>query len=112
MHYMLPTFMEPILEGSYVSKSMFGREGGSVQLYNEQGELEFKDEVGFDTSVFFKRVYQKRADLPRLRFAHGEGHLLTGLFVLNGTPCGLLGRAGGIITGNASQFVAIGVKTP
>lgn len=110
--YMLPTYLEPIFEGSYVSKSMFGREGGSVELYNEQGELEFKDEAGFDTSVFFKRVYQERADLPRLSFQHGQGYLLTGLFVLNGTPCGLLGRAGGIITGNASQFVAIGVNAP
>ncbi|MDQ0916873.1 glutathionylspermidine synthase family protein [Paenibacillus sp. V4I5] len=110
--YMLPTYMTPDLTGDYVSKSMFGREGGSVELYNTQGELEVKDEVGFDTSVFFKRVYQQRADLPELSFAHGNKHLLTGLFVLNGTPCGLLGRAGGMITGNASQFVAIGVKAP
>lgn len=110
--YMLPTFFSPELSGDYVSKSMFGREGGSVELYDATGELEVKDEVGFDTSVFFERVYQQRADLPELSFAHGNRHLLTGLFVLNGTPCGLLGRAGGKITGNASQFVPIGVKTP
>lgn len=110
--YMLPTYTTPSLTGDYVSKSMFGREGGSVELYNTQGELEVKDEVGFDTSVFFKRVYQQRADLPELTFAHENKHLLTGLFVLNGIPCGLLGRAGGRITGNASQFVAIGVKAP
>jgi glutathionylspermidine synthase len=110
--YMLPTFFSPELTGEYVSKSMFGREGGSVELYDATGELEIKDEVGFDTSVFFERVYQQRADLPELSFAHGNRHLLTGLFVLNGTPCGLLGRAGGKITGNASQFVPIGVKTP
>ena len=36
--------------------------------YITAGELEFKDEVGFDTSVFFKRVYQQRADLPELSF--------------------------------------------
>ncbi|WP_090817856.1 glutathionylspermidine synthase family protein [Paenibacillus sp. yr247] len=110
--YMLPTYTTPALPRDYVSKSMFGREGGSVELYNVQGKLEIKDEVGFDTSVFFQRVYQQRADLPELPFAHGNKHLLTGLFVLNGTPCGLLGRAGGMITGNASQFVAIGVKAP
>lgn len=108
--YMLPTFFTPELSGNYVSKSMFGREGGSVELYDTRGQLEIKDEAGFDTSVFFQRVYQQRADLPELQFAHGNRHLLTGLFVLNGTPCGLLGRAGGMITGNASQFVAIGVK--
>ncbi|BFT70266.1 glutathionylspermidine synthase family protein [Paenibacillus sp. P36] len=110
--YMLPTFFSPELSGDYVSKSMFGREGGSVELYDAEGELEVKDEVGFDTSVFFKRIYQQRADLPELTFTHGSRHLLTGLFVLNGTPCGLLGRAGGKITGNASQFVPIGVKIP
>ncbi|MGV2643677.1 glutathionylspermidine synthase, partial [Clostridium perfringens] len=42
--------------------------------------------------------------------AEGHFHLLTGLFVLNGTPCGLLGRAGGLITGNSSHFIAMGVK--
>ncbi|MGG1519675.1 glutathionylspermidine synthase family protein [Paenibacillus oryzisoli] len=109
--YMLPTYTEPVLAGNYVSKAMFGREGGSVELYNHEGELEQKDDAGYDTSIFFKRVYQQRADLPELHFAHGSGHLLTGLFILNGTPCGLLGRAGGIITGNASQFVGIGVSS-
>ncbi|MFD0692513.1 glutathionylspermidine synthase family protein [Paenibacillus sp. GCM10027628] len=109
--YMLPTYYTPVLERDYVSKSMFGREGGSVELYNEKGELEVKDEAGFDTSVFFNRIFQQRADLPKLQFANGEMHFLTGLFVLNGEPCGLLGRAGGIITGNSSHFVAIGVKS-
>ena len=66
------------------------REGGSVELYDSKGELEVKDEVGFDTSTFFQRVYQQRADLPELTFAHGNKHLLTGLFVLNGVPCGLI----------------------
>ncbi|MEC0231125.1 glutathionylspermidine synthase family protein [Paenibacillus alba] len=110
--YMLPTYTEPLLTRDYVSKSMFGREGGSVELYDATGDIEVKDEAGFDTSVFFERVYQQRADLPELSFAQGKKHLLTGLFVLNGTPCGLLGRAGGMITGNTSQFVAIGVKAP
>ncbi|UJF34693.1 glutathionylspermidine synthase family protein [Paenibacillus hexagrammi] len=107
--YMLPTYTMPVWEGEYVSKSMFGREGGSVELYDAGGQIEHKDEDGFDTSVFFQRVYQQRADLPVVKLAEGERHLLTGLFMLNGTPCGLLGRAGGIITGNTSHFVAIGV---
>ena len=109
--YMLPTYNAPVLKGDYVSKSMFGREGGSVELYDAHGELEQKDEAGFDTSVYFDRIYQKRADLPRLAFDQGELHLLTGLFVIAGKPCGLLGRAGGLITGNSSHFVAMGVKS-
>jgi glutathionylspermidine synthase len=108
--YMLPTYNMPMLEGNYVSKSMFGREGGSVEIYNPGGELEEKDAAGFDTSVFFRRVYQQRADLLKLRFGEKELHVLTGLFVIDGVPCGLLGRAGGLITGNSSHFVAIGVR--
>ncbi|MNP67172.1 Glutathionylspermidine synthase [compost metagenome] len=89
---------------------MFGREGGSVRLFDAEGQLELEDQEGFDSSKLFPTVYQKRADLATINTAEGEFHLLTGMFVLNGTPCGLLGRAGGLITGNASHFIALGVK--
>ncbi|MBW7461538.1 glutathionylspermidine synthase family protein, partial [Paenibacillus sepulcri] len=108
--YMLPTYNKPVFEGSFVSKSMFGREGGSVRLFDTQGQLELADEHGFDTSELFPVVYQKRAELARIETAAGEFHLLTGMFMLNGAPCGLLGRAGGPITGNTSHFIALGVK--
>lgn len=107
--YMLPTYTKPLFDGSYVSKSMFGREGGSVKLFGDNGGLELEDQDGFDTSVFFPTVYQKRADLPELTLSGKPYRILTGLFMLNGVPCGLLGRAGGLITGNTSHFVPIGV---
>jgi len=107
--YMLPTYNKPVFDGSYVSKSMFGREGGSVQMFDVAGRLEEQDTSGFDTSVFFNRIFQKRAELAQISLAHGEFRLLTGVFVINGEPCGLLGRAGGLITGNSSHFIAIGV---
>ncbi|MBB6730726.1 glutathionylspermidine synthase family protein [Cohnella zeiphila] len=108
--YMLPTYNKPVFEGDFVSKSMFGREGGSVRLFDPQGELELEDEDGYDASELFPVVYQKRAELARIDTSAGELHLLTGMFVLNGEPCGLLGRAGGLITGNTSHFIPIGVK--
>ncbi|AZN43836.1 glutathionylspermidine synthase family protein [Paenibacillus albus] len=108
--YMLPAYNNPVFEGSFVSKSMFGREGGSVRLFNQVGELELADVDGYDTSELFPLVYQKRAELSRIETAVGELHLLTGMFVINGVPCGMLGRAGGPITGNTSYFVAIGVR--
>lgn len=108
--YMLPTYDSPVFEGNYVAKSMFGREGGSVRMYGTSGGLDLKDEDGFDTSVFFRDVYQERADLPSIRLHNGEYRLLTGVFVIDGEPCGMLGRAGGLITGNTSHFVALGVK--
>ncbi|MBH5319977.1 glutathionylspermidine synthase family protein [Paenibacillus sp. GSMTC-2017] len=108
--YILPTYNKPVFEGSFVSKSMFGREGGSVRLFDASGLLEIEDQDGFDTSVLFPTVYQKRADLARIKTAEGELHLLTGMFVINGKPCGMLGRVGGPITGNTSHFIAIGVR--
>ncbi|MCR8642497.1 glutathionylspermidine synthase family protein [Paenibacillus sp. N1-5-1-14] len=108
--FMLPTYNKPIFDHSYVSKSMFGREGGSVQMFDTEGQLDVQDTAGVDTSQFFSRVYQKRADLPHIELASGSFHLLTGVFVIHGKPCGLLGRAGGLITGNSSHFVAIGVN--
>ncbi|KUP25841.1 glutathionylspermidine synthase family protein [Paenibacillus sp. DMB5] len=108
--YVLPTYNKPVFSGSFVSKSVFGREGGSVRLFNDSGELELADEEGFDSSVLFPTVYQKRAELARINTSEGELHLLTGMFVINGKPCGLLGRAGGPITGNASHFIALGVS--
>lgn len=108
--YMLPTYNEPVLPGDYVSKAMFGREGGSVELYDAEGRLDAKDMDGYDTSRWFRRVYQMRADLPEVRLHAGPMRLLTGIFVIDGEPCGIVGRAGGLITGNASHFVAMGVR--
>lgn len=107
--YMLPTYNKPVFHGDYVSKSMFGREGGSVKMFDQDGSLEVEDQDGYDTSVFFPVVYQKRADLAQIETVAGRFHLLTGMFVINGRPCGLLGRAGGAITGNTSHFIPIGV---
>jgi glutathionylspermidine synthase len=108
--YLLPTYNKPVFDANYVSKSMFGREGGSVVLFDAQGNVDVKDEDGFDTSAYFHRVFQKRAELANISLDNGDYHLLTGVFVINSIPCGLLGRAGGLITGNRSHFVAIGVS--
>lgn len=108
--YMLPTYNKPVFSGDFVSKSMFGREGGSVRMYDGEGKLEVEDRDGFDSSTLFPSVYQKRAELAKISTAEGEQHLLTGLFIINGTPCGLLGRAGGPITGNTSHFIPLGVR--
>jgi len=108
--YILPTYNKPVFSGNFVSKSVFGREGGSVRMFDDSGALELEDEDGYDSSQLFPTVYQKRADLARITTSEGEFHLLTGMFVINGKPCGMLGRAGGLITGNASHFIALGVR--
>ncbi|GGF93309.1 glutathionylspermidine synthase [Paenibacillus albidus] len=108
--YILPTYNKPVFSGNFVSKSVFGREGGSVRLFDDSGALELADEDGFDSSILFPTVYQKRAEMARIETREGPFHLLTGMFVINGKPCGLLGRAGGLITGNTSHFIALGVR--
>ncbi|CAM3237455.1 glutathionylspermidine synthase family protein [Paenibacillus lupini] len=107
--YMLPTYNKPVFDGDFVSKSMFGREGGSVKMFDQIGQLEIEDQEAFDTSELFPVVYQKRTNLSLIHTAVGEFHLLVGMFVINCEPCGLLGRAGGPITGNSSHFIPIGV---
>jgi glutathionylspermidine synthase len=107
--YMLPTYNKPVFDGDFVSKSMFGREGGSVKMFDQIGQLEIEDQEAFDTSELFPVVYQKRTNLSLIHTAVGEFHLLIGMFVINGEPCGHLGRAGGPITGNSSHFIPIGV---
>lgn len=109
--YMLPTYNHQVFGSPYVSKSMFGREGGSVKMFDGQGQMDEEDKEGYDTTEWFAPVYQERAELPRIELAAGTHHLLTGVFVINGEPCGLLGRAGGRITGNSSHFIAMGVNT-
>lgn len=108
--YILPTYNKPVFSGNFVSKSMFGREGGSVRLFDDQGALELEDQDGYDSSELFPSVYQKRAEMGRIQTSAGEFHLLVGMFVINGKPSGVLGRAGGLITGNTSHFIALGVR--
>lgn len=57
--YILPTYNKPVFSGSFVSKSVFGREGGSVRLFDDSGTLEIEDEEGYDSSQLFPSVYQK-----------------------------------------------------
>ena len=80
----------------------------SVKLYDQAGQLEVEDQDGYDTSVMFPTVYQRRADLARVETAEGEFHLLTGLFVQR-NPLRFAGTAGGLIT-VTSHFIAMGVK--
>ncbi|SFD57718.1 Glutathionylspermidine synthase [Paenibacillus catalpae] len=107
--YMLPTYNKPVFDGDFVSKSMFGREGGSVKMFDQAGQLEIEDQEAFDTSELFPVVYQRRTELSRIHTAAGELFLLVGMFMINGETGGLLGRAGGPITGNSSHFIPIGV---
>ncbi|OYD56813.1 glutathionylspermidine synthase [Fictibacillus aquaticus] len=110
----LPTYLEPdvfIAKGeSYVKKPVFGREGDTVEIFDGTGTL-----VDEDKNKSYKEylyVYQKYAQLPKTHFmtenGEKEGHIMTGIFVINGSASAFGFRVGSRITDNLSYFLPAG----
>jgi glutathionylspermidine synthase len=113
--YMLPTYMENRFLGQsgYVTKPIFGREGGGVVLCDASGVAEEQDREEFYWEQ--PMIYQQRVDLQpvtveTLRGKY-DGHLLWGSFLIDGQASAIVARVGGRITGNLSYFLPVGVKT-
>lgn len=112
--HMLPTYFENrfLGEADFVTKPIFGREGGGVMLYDSEGEVVDKDS---ETSYWEQpMIYQKRVRLPKItvKTLNGpySGHLLWGSFVIGGEPSAIVARVGGPITNNMSYYLPVGVK--
>jgi glutathionylspermidine synthase len=110
--YFLPTYFENKFKGEkYVSKPIFGREGGGVKIYNENNAILEQDEEDWYSE--WSRIYQKYIEMPdyTLNTWDGEytGKLLVGSFLIGGDPSGLFLRVGEKITGNLSMFCGITV---
>ncbi|WP_318504795.1 glutathionylspermidine synthase family protein [Bacillus sp. T3] len=114
--HFLPTFFEPdpFLETSqaFVKKPTFGREGDTVEIYDETGNLQMADSQTSYTE--YVPIYQKYIDLPIIPFStekgHRLGHMIIGSFLINGQPSGIGARVGNPITDNLSHFLPIGVS--
>lgn len=114
--YFLPTFLEPdyFIESkiSYVKKPAFGREGDTVEIYNEKGEL--VDEDVQKSYTEYLPVYQQFQEHPTTLFqsekGKQEGKLLIGSFLLSGKPSAIGFRVGGSITNNLSYYLPVGMK--
>lgn len=114
--HFLPTYLDDEVfikaHEQYVQKPCFGREGDSILLYNENGEVfESNKQQNYRNDPV---VYQKLIELPKRTVQTPKGeenlHLLFGVFVI-GSKAGAIGiRAGNKITGNESYFLPIGVK--
>lgn len=113
--YFLPTYLEaqPFLQKgvSYVKKPAFGREGDTVEIFNENGELTDADRQQSYTA--YVPVYQQYIEHPTISF-HSEkglqqGSLLVGSFLLNGKPAAIGYRVGGRITNNLSYYLPVGL---
>ncbi|WP_242865724.1 glutathionylspermidine synthase family protein [Desulfosporosinus sp. HMP52] len=112
--YMLPTYMENQFQdkAAYVTKPVFGREGGAVCLYESNGELVEKD----NDSCYWDQpmVFQKRVEMEEVECntENGlfRGRLLWGSFLVGGKASAISARIGGRITGNLACYLPTGVK--
>ena len=96
---------------SYVKKPAFGREGDTVEIFNQDGKLTDADRQQSYTA--YVPVYQQYIEHPTISF-HSEkglqqGSLLVGSFLLNGKPAAIGYRVGGRITNNLSYYLPVGL---
>jgi len=112
--YMLPTYMENVFRGrsDFVSKPIFGREGGGVTLYGADGAVMERDREEFYWEQ--PMIYQELAPLQTLEVETLKGpyagHLLWGSFLIGGKSSAVVARVGGKITGNLSYFLPVGMR--
>jgi len=114
--YFLPTYLEadPFLQKGipYVKKPVFGREGDTVEIFNEYGELIDADKQ--QSYLDYIPVYQQYIEHPTITFnsekGKQEGKLLVGSFLLNGKAGAIGYRTGGNITNNLSYYLPVGLK--
>ncbi|MFX3625609.1 MAG: glutathionylspermidine synthase family protein [Ectobacillus sp.] len=114
--YFLPTYLEDDVfvekELPYVKKPTFGREGDTVEIYNNKGEKTMEDTHKSYEDYGF--VYQQYVDLPIIETdINGERkkmHQMYGSFLLNGRPSSIGCRVGGQITNNLSCYLPLGMK--
>ncbi|MFK2826012.1 glutathionylspermidine synthase family protein [Bacillus sp. B190/17] len=113
--YFLPTYLEShyfIQKGlSYVKKPAFGREGDTLEIFNEGGQLIHADVQR--SYLEYIPVYQQFVKHPTITFhserGKQEGKLLLGSFLLNGKAAALGYRVGGMITNNLSYYLPVGL---
>ncbi|WP_404331740.1 glutathionylspermidine synthase family protein [Mesobacillus maritimus] len=114
--YFLPTFFEPdyFLHSNlaFVKKPSFGREGDTIEIFNENGELSLQDSQKNYTN--YVPIYQKYVELPSIRFMSTKGkqtgNLLIGSFLLNGHAAAIGFRVGERITNNLSYYLPVGLE--
>ncbi len=95
--YLLPASFEP-LEGAYVEKKVFGREGANTTVVNADGTVAAQTDGPYGN---FKSVYQEY--VPFTEDAHANQYQAGVFFAYE--ACGLGYRRGGKILDNMSKFV-------
>lgn len=114
--YFIPTYFnnELFMQGNspYVSKPVFGREGGGVKIFDKDSNIVEKDEEDWYSE--WSKIYQEYIEMPEFTVNtwDGEytGRLLVGSFLIGGEPSGVFLRVGEKITGNLSMFCGVTVE--
>ena len=113
--YMLPSYFENRFLGrcAYVTKPIYGREGGAVTVFGADGIAWARDEeVNYwDQPV----IYQQYVELPKhtVETLNGLycGRIIYGAFLLDGQGAGLVSRVGSRITGNMAYYQPLCLST-
>lgn len=95
--YLLKTSFEP-LDGAYVEKRMFGREGANTKIVDSAGNTVIETDGPYGN---YKPVYQEYVEFPK----DSQGnHYQAGVFFAY-EACGVGFRRGGKVLDNMSKFV-------
>jgi len=95
--YLLKTSDEP-LEGAYVEKRHFGREGANTTIVDSSGNIIAKTDGPYEN---YRPVYQEYVDFPK----DSDGNKYQAGVFFAYEACGLGFRRGGEIMDNMSKFV-------
>lgn len=109
--YFLPTyFANPFIgKRAYVTKPLFGREGGAVTLWDSDGQILMRDTQShyWDQAV----IYQQYAELPQttVETLNGLycGRLIFGSFLIAGKGSAVVARVGSRITDNMAYYLPL-----
>lgn len=112
-HFIPTYFEEEQLENKkYVRKPIFGREGDTIEIYDERREKIKEDPNKSYTK--FKSIYQEYVPLPKEEVMIDDKiekrSLLYGTFLISGQASAIGCRVGNEITGNESAFLSIGYE--
>lgn len=112
--YMLPTYLENRFLGKkrYVSKPIFGREGGGVTLHQANGcpfDQDRESRYWDQPMVYQEFVELEPIEVETLRGPF-SGHLLWGSFWVSGRASAILARTGHRITCNLSYYLPVGLR--
>ena len=97
---LLESSFEPLADKAFVKKPIFGREGGNVEIYDEQGELIDKNDGDYKN---FPSIYQDFTELNK----DIEGNIYQAGVFFAYEGCGLGFRSSnGLIINDMSKFAA------